>query len=95
MAKIEIYYADYCPFCRRAKGLLDSKDVDYTLYDVEKDKSKRDEMTQRSPSARTIPQIFIDDKAIGGCDDLHALDANGTLDGMIKSAKTTSSPKPQ
>ena len=94
MAKIEIYYADYCPFCCRAKGLLDSKDVDYTLYDVEKEPRKRDEMTQRSPSARTIPQIFIDDKAIGGCDDLYTLETSGMLDKMINPTKTTPSPKP-
>ncbi|MAZ43633.1 MAG: glutaredoxin 3 [Legionellales bacterium] len=83
MAKVEIYTADYCPFCHRAKALLDAKGVKYQEYPVENDPDKRAEMEQRS-ARRTVPQIFIDGQSIGGCDDLHALDANKQLDELLK-----------
>ena len=80
MPKVEIYYKDYCPFCKRAKGLLDEKDIDYKLYDITHDKDGQQEMQKRKPGARTVPQIFIDDKSIGGCDELFALEDSGELD---------------
>ncbi|WP_267900640.1 glutaredoxin 3 [Aurantiacibacter spongiae] len=81
--KVEIYTKMYCGFCHRAKALLDSKGVDYTEYDITMGGEKREEMMQRKPGARTVPQIFIDDKAIGGSDDLAALERAGKLDALL------------
>lgn len=83
MAKVEIYTWSTCPFCRRAKELLDSKDIDYTEYDITGDDDARDKMATRSNGRRTVPQIFIDDQWIGGCDDMHLLEAEGKLDKML------------
>ena len=81
MAKVEIYYWTTCPFCTKALGLLDRKGVKYIGHDITgKDRA---EMVARTGGKKSVPQIFIDDKHIGGCDDLHALDANGKLDAMI------------
>ena len=77
--KIEIYSGDYCPYCKRAKALLDNKGFDYTEYDITSDDKLLDEMLERTGGAKSIPQIFIDGEHIGGCDDLHALDAKGGL----------------
>ncbi len=84
MAKVEIYSGDYCPYCMRAKSLLKKKGVDFIEYNVQKEPARREEMQQRAPGARTIPQIFIDDRHIGGCDDLYALDRKGELDPLLK-----------
>jgi glutaredoxin 3 len=81
--KIEIYTQWGCPFCYRAKALLDAKGVTYTEIDVTMDTAKRAEMATRKPGARTVPQIFADDVALGGCDDIHALDAQGKLDAVL------------
>ena len=83
MAKVEVYSGPSCPYCVRAKDLLKRKGVDFDEYDVKSDMNKMAEMQQRFPGARTIPQIFINDKHIGGCDDLHALDAKGELDALL------------
>jgi glutaredoxin 3 len=82
-AKVEIYTKMFCGFCVRAKRLLDSKGVDYTEYDVTMGGAKRDEMMARRPDARTVPQIFIDDVAIGGSDELAALEREGKLDSLL------------
>ena len=82
-AKVEIYTQWGCPYCVRAKSLLDGKGVAYIEYDITMTTSKRTEMRARAPGAMTVPQIFIDDTAIGGCDDLHALDRAGKLDPML------------
>lgn len=82
-AKVEIYTKMYCGFCHRAKRLLDEKGVDYEEFDITLGGQKREEMLQRKPDARTVPQIFIDDKAIGGSDDLAALERAGKLDAML------------
>ena len=82
-ATVEIYTQWGCPYCVRAKALLDSKGVAYTEHDITMTTSKRAEMRTRAPNARTVPQIFIDDTAIGGCDDLYALDRAGKLDAML------------
>jgi glutaredoxin 3 len=79
MKQVEIYTKDYCPHCHRAKKLLESKNVPFVEYDVSDDPAKELEMRQRS-GRQTVPEIFIDDTLIGGCDDLFALDAAGTLD---------------
>lgn len=83
MAKVEIYYWTTCPYCRRALALLDAKGVDYTGYDITGDEGARAKMVERTGGPRTVPQIFINDTLIGGCDDLHALDADGKLDNLL------------
>ena len=83
MAKVVVYGTEYCPFCHRARALLDSKISDYTYIAVDDDINKRQEMEKLS-SRRTVPQIFIDDNPIGGCDDLYALEASGKLDELLK-----------
>lgn len=82
-AKVEIYTKMFCGYCHRAKRLLDGKGVAYTEYDITMDSAKRDEMRGRKPDARTVPQIFIDDRAVGGSDDLAALERDGKLDALL------------
>ena len=83
MPDIVVYSADYCPYCRRARALLDSKKVDYEVRDVVRDPGLWDEIAERT-GRNTIPQIFIGDRHIGGCDDLYALDRCGQLDLLLK-----------
>jgi glutaredoxin 3 len=82
-AKVEIYTKFACPYCVRAKQLLDSKGVPYTEYDITMGGAKRDEMLARVPGARTVPQILINDTPIGGSDDLRALENQGKLDALL------------
>lgn len=82
MAKIEIYSTPICPYCIRAKALLDKKGVNYEEYNVMMDRSKRAEMQNRT-GGHTVPQIIIDDKPIGGCDEMFELDFDGDLDALI------------
>ena len=82
MKKIEIYTKDYCPYCHRAKELLSHKGVDFIEYDISADPDKGSQMRLRS-QRNTVPQIFIDDQHIGGCDDLYALDTAGQLDPLL------------
>lgn len=82
MAKVEIYTTPVCPYCIRAKALLDKRGVAYEETNVMRDAAKRQEMEKRS-GRHTVPQIFINDKAIGGCDDLFELDMDGDLDGLL------------
>jgi glutaredoxin 3 len=81
--KIEIYSKMYWGVCHRAKRLLDSKGVEYEEYDITLGGPKRAEMLERKPDARTVPQIFIDEKAIGGSDELAALEREGKLDALL------------
>lgn len=81
--KVEIYTQWGCPYCVRAKALLDSKGVAYTEIDVTMDTAKRREMAERNPGARTVPQVFVNDQALGGSDDIHALDAAGKLNPLL------------
>ncbi len=83
MAKIEIYTWSTCPYCTRAKALLDSKGVAYTNYDITGDDAARAKMIERTGGPKSVPQIFVDDKHYGGCDELHDLDAQGKLDGIL------------
>ncbi|MCB9982213.1 MAG: glutaredoxin 3 [Rhodospirillales bacterium] len=83
MAKVEIYYWTTCPYSTRARALLDKKGVKYTGYDITGDDAARAKMIERTGGPKTVPQIFIDDKLIGGCDDLHMLDANDELDKLL------------
>lgn len=82
-ARVEIYTKMFCGYCHRAKRLLDSKGVNYVEFDITMNGAKRDEMIARAPGARTVPQIFIDDRAIGGSDDLALLDRQGKLDSLL------------
>jgi glutaredoxin 3 len=84
MAKVEIYTWSSCPFCIRAKRLLDKKNVDYMEYAIDGDENARDQMVARgSDGKRSVPQVFINDLHIGGCDAIHALDAQGKLDPLL------------
>ena len=82
-AKIEIYSGDYCPYCMRAKALLKQRGLDFIEYNVQSEPEKREEMMKRSQGARTIPQIFINNQHLGGCDDLYAIDKKGELDAWL------------
>ena len=81
--KVEIYTKWGCPYCSRAMALLDSKGAAYEEYDVTMGGPKKAEMLERVPGAVTVPQILIDGQAIGGSDDLAALDRAGKLDAML------------
>lgn len=83
MAKIEIYSGRYCPYCSRAKSLLKQRGLEFIEYDVQSHPEKRAEMADRAPGARTIPQIFINDRHVGGCDDLYALDRKDELEKWV------------
>lgn len=82
MPKVVIYTTNYCPFCTRAKALLRSKNVDFEEIDVTHDERLREEATRLS-GRMTVPQIFIDDKCVGGFDDIRRLDASGELDRLL------------
>jgi|TARA_R110002126_G_scaffold13118_3_gene56743 glutaredoxin 3 len=82
-AKVEIYYWTTCPFCVRALKLLDRKGVDYIRHDITGDDAARTKMIARTGGPKSVPQIFINDKHIGGCDDLHELDYDGKLKDML------------
>lgn len=84
MPKVEIYTWRTCPFCIRAKKLLDRKNVDYVEYAIDGDENARQAMMARgSDGKRSVPQVFINDRHIGGCDAIHALDATGKLDSLL------------
>lgn len=83
MAKVEIYTKAFCPYCSRALRLLGSKGVAVEEYDITMGGPKRTEMLERAPGASTVPQIFIDDRHVGGSDDLMALDQAGKLDALL------------
>lgn len=85
MPKIEIYSTAMCPYCVRAKMLLQNKGVTWEEIRIDLDQSRMMEMLERS-QRRTVPQIFIDDHHVGGFDDMAALDARGELDPLLKLA---------
>jgi glutaredoxin 3 len=82
-AKVEIYTKFACPYCVRAKHLLDRKEVAYDEHDVTMGGARCEEMLERAPGARTVPQIFINGVAIGGSDDLGELERSGKLDALL------------
>jgi glutaredoxin 3 len=82
-AKVVVYSTLLCPFCHRAKALLRQKGVTFTEIDVGMDAAKRAEMTKLAHGSHTVPQIFIGDTHVGGCDDLHALEHEGKLDSLL------------
>ena len=83
MAKIEIYTKMWCPYCTRAKRLFEEKGVDFAEYDITMGGPQRVEMLERANGQSTVPQIFIDDRHIGGSDDLAALERAGKLDPLL------------
>ncbi len=82
-AKVEIYTTKVCPYCVRAKALLEKKGVAFAEYDVTNDPERRAEMVRRAHGRRTVPQIFIGGRHVGGCDDLYALERAGELDSLL------------
>jgi glutaredoxin 3 len=82
-ATVEIYTWRFCPYCIRAKGLLDRKGVAYREYPIDGDNESRRLMTERAEGRSSLPQIFINNQAVGGCDDLHALERRGQLDALL------------
>jgi glutaredoxin 3 len=85
-ANVEIYTWSMCPFCVRAKGLLDKKGIEYTEYCIDGDEAARSKMAKRANGRRSLPQIFINDQHIGGCDDLYALNSQGKLDPLLQAS---------
>jgi glutaredoxin 3 len=86
MARVEIYTKFGCPYCARAKQLLEQKGVDYEEYEINSAPGKRDEMLGRANGRTTVPQIFIDGRHVGGSDDLADLERGGRLDPMLQGA---------
>jgi glutaredoxin 3 len=83
VAKVEVYTTTQCPFCTRAKSLLKSKGVAFDEIDVTDDEALREKMIELSGGRRTVPEIFINGKIVGGFDELRALNDAGRLDGLL------------
>ncbi|MEM1373507.1 MAG: glutaredoxin 3 [Pseudomonadota bacterium] len=83
MQPVEIYTTQICGFCHAAKKLLTKKGVSFTEIDVGRNPEKRAEMTDRAHGGRTVPQIFVGETHVGGCDDLYDLDRRGKLDALL------------
>jgi len=84
VAKVEVYTTEYCPYCVRAKSLLTHKGVAFEEIDVTDDPVRRAKMVERAGGRRTVPEIFINGKIIGGYDELRALEQRGELDALLK-----------
>jgi glutaredoxin 3 len=82
-ANVEIYTWSTCPFCIRAKSLLKDKGVNFTEYCIDGDEAARAKMSKRAHGRRSLPQIFINEQHIGGCDDLYGLERKGNLDPLL------------
>jgi glutaredoxin 3 len=85
MANVVIYSSNFCPFCHRAKALLKQKGVNYKEISVDMKPSVRKEMRQKAGGVNSVPQIWIGNEHVGGCDDLYALEAKGGLDTLLAS----------
>ena len=83
MSKVEIYTWQYCPFCIRAKSLLKKKNISFIEHKIDGDENARNFMIDRANGRRTVPQIFIDNKSIGGCEELYALEKEERLDILL------------
>lgn len=83
MQPVEIYTSPLCGFCHAAKRLLDQKGVDFSEIDVLANPERKPEMIQRAQGGRTVPQIFVGEMHVGGCDDLFALERAGKLDALL------------
>jgi glutaredoxin 3 len=82
-ARVEIYTWQFCPYCIRAKALLDRKEVVYSEYRIDGDDEARSKMAIRATGRTSVPQIFINNMGLGGCDDLYALERSGELDALL------------
>ena len=80
---IEIYTWQFCPFCIRAKALLDKKGVEYIEYLIDGDEAAREKMAERANGRTSVPQIFIENRHIGGCDDIYDLESQGKLNSLL------------
>ncbi len=83
MPPVTIYTKAWCPYCLAAKELLGQKGVHFTEFEITREPAKRQEMMQKSGGRSTVPQIFIGERHVGGCDDLYALDSRGELDRLL------------
>ncbi|MBT8460692.1 MAG: glutaredoxin 3 [Boseongicola sp.] len=83
MKNVEIYISPFCGFCHAAKRLLTSKGISFSEIDVARDPSRRQEMLSRAHGKHTVPQIFVGDVHVGGCDELYALERSGKLDPLL------------
>lgn len=83
MADIVVYTKDHCPYCVKAKALLTRKGKAFKEIDITHDEALQKEMVEKSGGRKTVPQIFINGKPIGGCDDMYALEAAGKLDPLL------------
>jgi len=83
VAKVEIYTKTFCGFCVRARHLLESKGVKFDEYVIDGGGPKREEMIERANGRTTVPQIFIDGRHVGGCNDLYGLEREGKLDELL------------
>ncbi|MEO1429854.1 MAG: glutaredoxin 3 [Cyanobacteria bacterium J06633_8] len=81
--KVEIYTWSTCPFCIRAKSLLTKKGVDFIEYSIDGDEEARDKMAHRGDGRRSVPQIFINDLHVGGCDEIYGLESQGKLEELL------------
>ena len=88
MANIEIYTSPFCGFCYQAKSLLNDKGVDYIEVDIISQPKRHSEMIERAGGLQTVPQIFIDNQHIGGCDELYELEAKDKLDSILNLKET-------
>ena len=86
MSEITIYTTELCPYCMRAKALLREKGADFQEIDVSYDPVERQRMMARAGGRRSVPQIFVGERHIGGCDELYALNAKGGLDPLLADA---------
>jgi glutaredoxin 3 len=84
MQPITIYTKSWCPYCSAAKKLLNERGAEFTEIDIEKKPEARAEMIQKAKGRSTVPQIFIGEKHVGGCDDLYALDDSGQLEPLLQ-----------
>ena len=83
MPPVTIYTKTWCPYCMAAKDLLDQKGIAFTEIEITGKPNLRDEMLAKANGRSTVPQIFIGERHVGGCDDLHALDSRGELDRLL------------
>lgn len=88
MAEIELYTSPLCGFCHAAKRLLADKAVDFTEIDILAEPKRKTEMIERADGRRTVPQIFIDGRGIGGCEELYDLERTGELDRLLAGGET-------
>ncbi|MBL27736.1 MAG: glutaredoxin 3 [Rhodospirillaceae bacterium] len=87
MATVVVYSSPFCPYCFRAKDLLEEKGVAFEEIDVISDPGRRREMVERANGRNTVPQIFIGDRHVGGSDDLAALERSGELDTLLEAVR--------